>query len=321
MRQENIPEQWTVWLKQMDDWITEYHPGTTDRSHRNYRSTAIAILRLLDAYGLPQDPKKLGPKEFNDFYNILMERKYAVSTGRNYEYVFQLYVKSSGNEGLKDRKLAWQPDKRPNVDWLTPEETVRLLEAPLNPEQRMLVHLELCMGLRRIDSIRLRKEFIDWTHEKLHVLGKGHGNGKERDVDFAESSERPSMDTRTVFQEYLDYRTAMVKTTQARNGSTADPEKLLIYSTGNELGSFSEDGVAIDNRMKEISRLVGIEFSNHTLRRTFGRSLYECGCKIEDIAAIMGHDDPKMTFKYLGLDRVDHKKDMKKLDFWRLQNN
>jgi integrase len=51
------------------------------------------------------------------------------------------------------------------------------------------------------------------------------------------------------------------------------------------------------------------------LRRTFGRTLYYSGVKIEDIAVILGHKDTKTTLKYLGLDKVDHSDHMNMLDF------
>ncbi len=84
---------------------------------------------------------------------------------------------------------------------------------------------------------------------------------------------------------------------------------------GSRLGAFSERGVAIDNRVKEVAAIAGVPFSNHTLRRTFGRGLYEGGVKTEDIAAILGHKDVKTTLRYLGLDRTDHSDHMNMLDF------
>lgn len=179
---------------------------------------------------------------------------------------------------------------------------------------RDLIHLGLCMGLRRVDSIRLKVEYIDWKAKKIDVLGKGHGNGKWRVVDFNENS-HPAMNTSKVLKDYIELREAMIQTTKDRNRNVKVPDKLLIYSKGTELGSFSEDGVAIDNRLKEIGRIAGMDLSFHTLRRTFGRTLFHNGVKIEDIAAILGHDNIKMTLKYLGLDRVDHKDHMSMLDF------
>ena len=73
--------------------------------------------------------------------------------------------------------------------------------------------------------------------------------------------------------------------------------------------------MAIDNRYQSHLGSHRVPFSNHTLRRTFGRTLYYSGVKIEDIAAILGHKDTKTTLKYLGLDKVDYSDHMNMLDF------
>jgi integrase len=123
------------------------------------------------------------------------------------------------------------------------------------------------------------------------------------------------MNTESILRDYIGYRETMVALARWRDPSAEEPGKLLIYLKHGRLGSFSEEGVAIDNRMKEISRIAGVPFSNHTLRRTFGRNLYQHGVKVEDIAAILGHKDTKTTLRYLGLDRTDHSGHMNMLDF------
>lgn len=41
-------------------------------------------------------------------------------------------------------------DPRTNVDWLTPQEMATLLGADLTPLERIVIHLELSLGLRRV---------------------------------------------------------------------------------------------------------------------------------------------------------------------------
>lgn len=311
---KSMPAEWVKWLDRMHDQQIDDNPGLTDRSLRDTRSTMGTVLRLLQSKGIPTDPAKIGPQEFNEFYKAVLEKDLAVSTCKSYENALKVFVRSSGNYSIDKKKLSWSQDTRPNALWLEKHQYRKLIRTQLNTEQLMLIHLELFLGLRRVDSIRLEVGFIDWDKGKLHVLGKGHGNGKKRDVDFNEN-DKPLYNTRSIFERYMDYRDAMVKTTLARNPSAVEPKKLLIYSTGDNLGSFSEDGVAIDNRMKDIGELAGVSFSNHTLRRTFGRTLYFNGVKVEKLAAILGHDDPKMTVRYLGLDKKGHKKAISKLDF------
>lgn len=51
-------------------------------------------------------------------------------------------------------QIAWPQDGRTRVDWLSPEEAVRLVDAAQGVE-RIVVHLELRLGLRRIEVLRL----------------------------------------------------------------------------------------------------------------------------------------------------------------------
>jgi len=307
----------TRWEKYIDNMIAKHledTPGLTARTISDYKSSIRSLLRKMDKHGLETDPALIGPKELNAIYNIFQEEGLAVSTGKDYVNALKLYCFAAGNTSIEKKKLPWNTDYRPCADWLTKSESRTLLNADLNPEQRVLIHLELCLGLRRIDSVRLKVEYIDWKQKKLTVLGKGHGNGKLRVVDFI-VKDKPGMNTEKIFREYIEYRNTMIALAKARNPSVKVPDRLLIYLTKNNLGSFSEDGVAIDNRIKAISDLTGVPFSNHTLRRTFGRTLFHSGVKVEDIAAILGHKDTKTTLKYLGLDKVDHSDHMNMLDF------
>ena len=54
-------------------------------------------------------------------------------------------------------------------------------------------------------------------------------------------------------------------------------------------------------------------FTNHTLRRTFGRLLWLAGVPIEKISEILGHADTKTTLLYLELNMEDQADAMQKL--------
>ena len=43
------------------------------------------------------------------------------------------------------------------------------------------------------------------------------------------------------------------------------------------------------------------DFSNHTLRRTFGRKQWKLGTPIETISEVLGHESVDVTKNYLGL--------------------
>jgi hypothetical protein len=56
------------------------------------------------------------------------------------------------------------------------------------------------------------------------------------------------------------------------------------------------------------------DFSNHTLRRSFGRRQWMLGTPIETIADMLGHESVEMTKRYLGLNLEDQDQPMKKQD-------
>ncbi len=117
------------------------------------------------------------------------------------------------------------------------------------------------------------------AHPWKALLPMDSTEGKFRGVDF-NTTDAPGMNTERVFRDYMEYREAMIAVAKGRDPSAEVPDKLLIYMSRGRLGAFSEKGVAIDNRLKEVSAIVGVRFSNHTLRRTFGRNLFQNGVKV-----------------------------------------
>ncbi|HPD08928.1 MAG TPA: site-specific integrase, partial [Methanomassiliicoccales archaeon] len=64
--------------------------------------------------------------------------------------------------------------------------------------------------------------------------------------------------------------------------------------------------------LDNLSKRIGVKFSNHDLRRTFGRRMFRSGVPIEEISSILGHEEIKTTLKYLGLEHDDLTHAMKK---------
>ena len=44
-----------------------------------------------------------------------------------------------------------------------------------------------------------------------------------------------------------------------------------------------------------------MRFFNHTLRRTFGRTMYRSGVEVATISKMMGHESIDQTLKYIGV--------------------
>ena len=82
---------------------------------------------------------------------------------------------------------------------------------------------------------------------------------------------------------------------------------------GGILGSYDPiRGTAISNRVTAAGDAAGIDrLSSHMCRRTFGRTLWRDGVKVETVAAMLGHESVDQTLKYIGADLYDMSAAMK----------
>lgn len=101
----------------------------------------------------------------------------------------------------------------------------------------------------------------------------------------------------------------MVARMRAYDPTWRDPDELLFwchYNKNPTTAPYTDRGHSIDRAvMHKLSERLGFYFSNHTLRRTFGRTAYRAGIPIETIAKLLGHEDVKTTIRYLGIDLDD----------------
>ena len=181
------------------------------------------------------------------------------------------------------------------------------------------IHLELCMGLRvsEVCNLMLEDVHIDKDVSKCYiaVLGKGHGIGKWRALPFHPDSER-------VFKAWLEERARRVASIRSYNPYWVDPGTFLIwchYKDKPNGGRYTERGHSLDRAViHKVRERLGLEFTNHTLRRTFGRNLYHSGVPIETISAMYGHDNIKTTLDYIGINLDDMGLAMRKMYQYQL---
>lgn len=202
------------------------------------------------------------------------------------------------NPILEKMRIPWPQESRINVDWLTPEEAALMRRAAQGIE-KLIIHLELDLGMRRIDMYRLKMSDIHDCY--FNVLGKGRGGGKLRTVSW-----RPN--TEAILKEYYIFRQEKIDYARKYKQRAEEPDGLLIYQKGGSLGQYQM--TAIDEIVSRVAIRAGIrrKITNHTLRRTCGRLLHLSGVKIETIADILGHSDIRTTLRYLGL-RLDDQRD------------
>ena len=128
------------------------------------------------------------------------------------------------------------------------------------------------MGRRRIEVIRAKVSdmHMNGSDPYMDVDGKGH---KYHRMPFAP-------DTYDVLSKYLDWRQKVLLEAMNDHIRTFEAyEPLIIWAKKRHYGTYDPiKGTAYDAAITHaVSNDCGIRFSNHDLRRTFGRELYFTG--------------------------------------------
>ena len=237
---------------------------------------------------------------------------YAVSYQESeFEYL-KRYLKFFGNDTPSTMKVVFPQDMRVNVDWLTEEQYQALLDIPKTPLQDIVIHLELGMGLRNAECTRVLMDDVHAGGLKpyINVRGKGRGNGKYRTIRF-------HYNTKQILDRWLDHRAGIVHRVREHDPGWLDPGTLLItnqYKNRPKSDAFGEHTGSLDDAVIiPLREQLGFHFSNHTLRRTFGRRLFHAGVPIETISKFLGHESTMETLKYIGVNLDDMDAGMAKL--------
>jgi integrase len=205
--------------------------------------------------------------------------------------VFSQFLSFHGNLIASEYPSPRGAPSRVNVDWLSSEEASRLCAACVTPLEKLVVHLELKLCLRRVDAMSLTVSSVASDPEGrsyFSVVGKG---SKPREVPFVP-------DTSAVLAEWMSVRCSLL------DGASSDPGDLIVYRRGvYDVSIRPYAKTAWDSIVKGVASRAGISrpISNHTLRRTGARMWYKSGVRIEEVSLLLGHSDPRTTALYIGL--------------------
>lgn len=180
------------------------------------------------------------------------------------------------------RYRARGPD-RFRVRWLSGDQVKMLLEAPLEPTERLLVGFGLYAGLRmrEVLDMRVSEAQTALTTGWMIVRGKG---AKSRPVCL-----HPKL--RGDLRDYLDMT------------DLAPTAKLLPF--GHQ---------QYDARLRKVGSALGFVLSSHDLRRTHAAKLCE-GDGLDIACLSLGHQNPEMTLRYSGVQLVRLQKAIDGIDW------
>jgi len=255
-----------------------------------YRARIIADLNTLKEAGFHFTPKQIGEQEIDHLLNVTYKK--ARTKYKRWEIsILNGFLEFYGNQVIDDMMIGWPQDARVNVDWLSEEEAILMLDAARGVE-RIVIHLELWLWLRRVEVLRLKsKEIQDGF---LNVHGKGKFGGKWRTIAFA-------IETPQEIQYYEMLREEVIEKAKRKNPDVIVPEDWIIYGMGGTLHPYSESG--IDSIVARVGKRAGIQrtITNHTLRRTGARIMYRAKVDPALISVGLGHSSWQETVQYLGL--------------------
>ena len=290
--------------------------GISRRHYLEIRRVLSEAADLLEQAGLTCHPERFGDVELDALLSggwrpATSEQVGLAPRTRAYNVcLLNGFLKAHSNLIVENRRLHF-----PNVgvrrrDYLKPDQGARLLTVAetLGIQSHAAVALEMLMGLRRCEMLRVRTTELDFDlfPEALRVHGslKGQSGEKVRMVPWHD-------EVRRIAPELLAHRAQ-----ESRGLRAPDSGFVFVHRSSEGLRVWSKSYV--DRAWMEpafdsagIKRPDGL---NHVLRRTFGRTLWDHGVPIEKVAYLMGHEDTRETKKYLGLNEEDALESMRVLN-------
>jgi hypothetical protein len=297
MKQDRYLIHVSEWLKHLTaEGYSEY------TIKKSYKNAVLHAYRSLKEAGYPTGVRLIREEEARHVI------KNAYRGNPVYVAAWNNFLKFNKNPTIE--LLNWKPQrqKRWKVDWLNLEtgEDMDAWEAASTTMERALVHKELHLGLRRVSVMKFQRPWYKGTH--LDVLGKGRHGGSWRTI--------PSHGyTQDIMKELDDHRDEIQTRLERKSCAPVTPANTMIYLKGDSAGHYGDE--SLNRFLKTVSTRARIKFSHHTLRRTFGRSMWKAGVESETIAAVMGHEDSKQTISYLGICFSDTESAMMRLEAWQ----
>jgi len=279
-------------LKMYDSYLRSTR-NITEATRHFYRGHTQIVMNMLLNGGREWRPWAVKEEDVVWLIDEIQSKGLAVATLRNYISGLTSLTRFYGNSVVSKMRIRYPHDARPNVRWISDDKARELALLRSDPMTDLIIHCGLCLGMRRIEILRLTPE--SFLGDRVRIHGKGPVGGKTRFMPY-----HPA--TPGIVATYMTYRRSLIDQAAERSGNVEIPPDLLLHYRGRRLGTYDKvKATAINNRVTAAGNKVGIErLANHMLRRTFGRTMWRDGVKIETISAMLGHDSIEQTLEYIG---------------------
>lgn len=278
-------------LEPFRDYLV-YERGLSDRTVEAYERDLRRWLQHVTEIGVAS-PSAVTVAMLREWISALKDDGLAATSIRRAQSALRTYYGFLLAEGVVESdptdRLATPRTGRPLPDFLTPEETDRLLEAPdesrpLYWRDRAILEFLYATGVRVSELVELPLSGLDLDDGFAIVFGKG---AKERFVPVGAPARR-------ALRRYLaEVRPGL----DTGNGGGI----VFLNARGRPLRRES-----IWSLVRTAAKRAGItrKVSPHTLRHTFATHLVEGGADLAAVQELLGHADISTTQIYTHLDRA-----------------
>lgn len=263
-------------------------PGTAQK----YASSADIFLRVMRANGYG-DFSQIPPGLLSELASMLIRQRLRPNTVRVHIFAIKKYlewVRGRGVEVVEQTKVDL-PSRQVRMREVLPVDQFtnyfRSADLELEEPMRTAVMLLPCCGLRAAEIVSLKLEHIQRAHVKLangkkkstlilKVLGKGD---KERHVPLME--------------EGVEILTGYLAGWRKRQkGPWLFPRITKKTSTS---GTNHVSSRSLRDSLQKMREPMGMNFTPHTMRRTYVTTLHRKGVDLATIAKIAGHANVQTT--------------------------
>jgi site-specific recombinase XerD len=252
----------------------------SQHTRRNYgEDLALFAAWHKDYYGEDPDPAQLVGTELREWKGSLLDRGLKPATVNRKLAAIRSFARFLEAEGLarpvKSPRCVRQ--EKPAPHWLARQEQLALVRAADKsgkPRDAAVVQLLLHTGLRADELASLTWGAIELHPRsgKMTVVGKGR-KWREIPLNYAAREALASL----------------------RKDGDPDPGDRLIHGQRGPVNAWTVH--AIVTRMGDAAKLA--DLTPHVLRHTFCRRLAESGTRLEQIAALAGHESLDTTRRYV----------------------
>ncbi len=255
-----------------------YEQITTAAQKRNLKDSTIRAYCTSVGHFLRFTNKPISDLTTDDVDTFLTEKRLSgimPETYNHYHSGIRFFYK-------KVLKMNWSEEDIPRMKRdrslptvLTKSEIDRIIDATPNLKYKAMIATMYSGGLRVSEVTHLHYDDISRTNKTIHIR-----DGKSRFDRYTLLADR----TLDILTEYW-----------FKCGRPRD----ILFPSSRSNGYLT--GCSLNQYLKKVAKLAGIEkhVSTHCLRHSFASHLFESGCDVKYIQALLGHKDSRSTDIYL----------------------